>query len=90
MQIRLRNMAQHARQHDVVAAYYAQDFFARASIENFTLLHQASEQAACWPQIRTAVLAYLETGSRPDNEQQQKTTYWPLPQPEVMSPADNS
>jgi len=87
LQNQLRDIAQQAKKYDVVAAYYAQDFFADSTTARFTQLQKSATKAGCWPAIRLAVLEYLETGIKPDTDAQRKTNAWPLPKPEV-SPAD--
>jgi uncharacterized Zn finger protein len=89
LQARLSDMAQEAQKPDLVASYVAQDFFACASLQAFSLLQKSSEEAACWPPIRSAVLVYLETGIRPDLQQQRKSKRWPLPKPDVGATEDD-
>lgn len=87
LQERLRTMAQKERRHDLVAAYRAQDFFARPSSTSYSELRKAAESAAHWPAIRTAALHYLETGHLPTSRGQTgKSNGWPLPSPEVGPP----
>lgn len=82
LQNRLRDMAQRDRRHDLVAAYAAQDFRERPSLQGYTDLRKAAERAKCWPVLREAVLGYLESGTFPEPGPR-----WPLPAPEVERPA---
>jgi uncharacterized Zn finger protein len=88
LQERLRTIAEKERQHDLVAAYRAQDFFYDPSNKSYTKLKKAAEKAKCWPAVRTAVIQYLETGQSPASDSQKsKTRGWPLPSPEVAPPS---
>ncbi|MDA8365003.1 MAG: hypothetical protein M0Z84_14595 [Gammaproteobacteria bacterium] len=87
LQERLRTIAQKARRYDLVAAYRAQDFFARPSSTSYSELRKAAESVAHWPAIRTAALHYLETGHLPTSSGQTgKSRGWPMPSPEVGPP----
>lgn len=84
LQEQLRKMAQTGRQHDLVAAYRAQDFFARPSRTSYHELCKAAKKAKCWPAVRSSVFHYLETGQHPATSgRKDKSTGWPLPSPEV-------
>ncbi len=48
-----------------VAAFRAGDFFTRASLETFKELEKAAKRAGVWPEVREAVMHYLETGELP-------------------------
>ena len=88
LQEQLRKMAQTERRHDLVAAYRAQDFFARPSRTSYHELFKAAERAKCWLAVRSAVFHYLETGQRPTpGGRKGKSSGWPLPSPEVELPA---
>ena len=84
LQQRLRELARRHRRHDLVAAYAAQDFCDRPSIEGFADLRKAAERARCWPAVRAAVLDFLESGKEPGANPD-----WPLPAPEVRRPASS-
>ena len=87
LQGRLRAMAQKERRYDLVAAYRAQDFFARPSRANYGELRKAAEKAKCWPAVRDAALRYLESGQFPaSGKKPGKEAGWPLPAPEVEPP----
>jgi uncharacterized Zn finger protein len=84
LQERLRVIAQGERRYDLVAAYRAQDFFDSPSSTRYGELRKAAEKAKCWPVVRSAVLAFLETGRHPTpNGQKAGAGSWPLPGPEV-------
>jgi uncharacterized Zn finger protein len=88
LQDRLRKIAQTGRRHDLVAAYRAQDFFARPSRGSYIELRKAAEKAKCWPAVRTAALRYLESGNSPvPGGRKGGKKIWPLPSPEVTPPA---
>ena len=87
LQKKLRVMAETEKNHPLVAAYRAQDFFAHSSRGTYTELRKAAEKAKIWPTVRDGVLRYLETGRRPDPAvSEKKTALWPLPAPEVSPP----
>lgn len=87
MQRRLREIAAAEKRFDLVAAYRAQDYFTRPTLESYRELRRASEKAGCWPEVRASVLGYLESGERSDLPGKgRKTAPWPLPQPEVSWP----
>ena len=91
LQGRLRDMAEKEKKHDLVTAYRAEDFFDSASIKSYTELRKASEKAGVWPAVRECALSYLETGRRPDpSVKVKKSMEWPLPQPEVIRPANKA
>jgi uncharacterized Zn finger protein len=83
LQKQLRKMAQSERQHDLAAAYRAQDFFAHPSSTTYHKLRNACKKATCWPAVQNAVFHFLETGQSPAPGEQDKNTGWPLPAPEV-------
>ncbi|MGB7934036.1 MAG: SWIM zinc finger family protein, partial [Gammaproteobacteria bacterium] len=88
LQEQLRKMALTERRHDLVAAYRAQDFFARPSRANYSELRKAGEKAKCWPEVRAAALNYLETGQHPlPGGRRAVKASWSLPSPEVTPPA---
>jgi uncharacterized Zn finger protein len=84
LQERLRGIAQRERRYDLVAAYRAQDFFDSPSSTRYGELRKAAEKAKCWPVVRGAALAFLETGRHPaPSGQKAGAGSWPLPAPEV-------
>ena len=85
LQNRLRDMAQAEKNHGLVATYRSEEFFDHPSRQTYTELSKASGKAKVWPLVRAGILRYLETGRRPDpGGQENKSTEWPLPAPEVM------
>lgn len=89
LQKRLREMAAAEKREDLVAAYRAQDFFCRASLDSYRELRKAAEKIGAWPWLRQQALSYLETGQRPDLScTAGGTTAWPLPLPEVAFPVE--
>jgi uncharacterized Zn finger protein len=95
---KLRDLAEREKNRPLVAAYRAMEFFARADLSNYTALEKASKQAKVWPEVRNAVLHFLETGNRPDaeggtssskarsKESSSKPVTWPLPPTELEIP----
>ena len=51
-----------------VAAFRADDFFAKPTSGTFEELHKAAGQAGVWPAVREATLRYLETGVIPEDQ----------------------
>jgi uncharacterized Zn finger protein len=89
LQQRLRAMAEEEKCLDLVAAYRAQDFFHHPSTDTFKELRKSMEKSALWPKVRELVLAYLESGQRPDLPGKKGAIVdWPLPRPEVAGPVD--
>jgi uncharacterized Zn finger protein len=81
LQNRLRELAHRRKRHDLVAAYAAQEFFRRPSLDGYTELRKAAQRAKCWPAVREATLACLESGKLPAPGAQ-----WPLPATELEPP----
>lgn len=70
--------------HGLAAAYRAEEFFAHSSHSSYSALQQAAEQTGDWPAVRAAILAFLETGQRPDLAGDARTAgLWPLPPTEL-------
>jgi len=89
LQKRLREMAAADKRDDLVAAYRAQDYFRRASLENFRELRKAAEKIGAWTKLRELALGYLETGQRPDLPGKKgEAAAWPLPEPEGCFPPE--
>ncbi|MCX4027411.1 SWIM zinc finger family protein [Spartinivicinus marinus] len=87
LQSLLREMAAQNSQYDLVAAYRAQSFFDRPSLEAYEKLQTACTKAGCWAEVRNKILGYLETGQRPDvTAKNNLKRNWPLPKPEVLYP----
>lgn len=81
----LREMAEKEGRQDLVAAYRADGFFGRHSLAAYMDLQRAAEKAGVWPAVRKGILAYLQTGVRPDLAGEDGKT-WPLPGLEVDKP----
>ncbi len=87
LQKQLRSMAEEEKRSAMAAAYRAQDFFERTSVDTYKELRKAAEKSGCWPRLRELLLAYLETGQRPDLPSKKgEALDWPLPEPEVSFP----
>ncbi len=71
----LLNMRSHKKDWRFVAALHADDFCKRPSLKTFEDLKKASEKARVWPQVREAMLYFLETGKHPGKN----SSDWPLP-----------
>jgi len=82
LQERLRKMAEEEKNFALAAAYRAEDFFARPSIDGYQQLRNATEKVGVWKAVREGALAYLRTGSCSEC----KGSPWPLPVPEVRRP----
>ena len=63
---RLRELAEREENWPLAAAYRALEFFERPDISKYAVLEKAAKRAKVWPEVRHAVLSYLETGNRAD------------------------
>lgn len=89
LQKKLRELARQEKKFDLAAAYLAQDFFSYPSKVSYSELRKAAEKIDCWPAVRAAALAFLESGQRPDIAARKGAgTPWPLPTPEVSATSD--
>lgn len=84
LQQRLCQMAKEEKNFKLVAAYLVDDFVRHPSRESYRNVAEVSQSIGLWPEIRTALLTYLETGKAPA-ESKSSTTTWPLPEPETGS-----
>ncbi|MBU0675191.1 MAG: SWIM zinc finger family protein [Proteobacteria bacterium] len=86
---KLRELAAQEKKFDLVASYRAEDFFDRPGRAGYSELQKAAEKIKLWPEVRAAILRFLETGQRPASSAQgaEKQT-WPLPAPEVIGSSD--
>jgi len=75
----LKDMAKRRKEHDVVAALLALEFFYRPDIRLYRELKKTIKSRKLWDIIRTGLLAYLETGARPDLQKKKTAAQWPLP-----------
>jgi len=62
-----------------VAAIRAGDFFQAPSLHTFQSLEKAARKAKVWQEVRSMVMAYLETGKMPVK----KGSPWPLPKTDL-------
>ena len=58
-----------------VAAFRTEDFLQSPSLHTFQDMKKAAEKAKAWPEVRAAVLLYLEIGKLPQSD-----PTWPLPE----------
>ena len=65
------------------ASFRAEDFFESPTHITFKELQKEALKAKVWPEVKEAVMEYLETGTRP-----QKSPSWPLPVCEI--PQENT
>jgi uncharacterized Zn finger protein len=76
----LRNVLREMREKEgnwtQAASFRAEDFFQNPSLATYKELQKAAQKAKVWPEVRSAVMTYLETGQHPE-----KLGSWPLPEP---------
>jgi uncharacterized Zn finger protein len=88
----LMDMAKRGKQHASTASVLALKFFYRPDTALYRELEKAAKRIRCWPAVREALLAYLETGVRPDIQPTKKHTTsipssnWPLPPCDLLLP----
>ena len=82
LQEQLRQLAEAEKRFDLAAAYRAEDFLERPSLEAYKALKKATKKIKLWPQVREKVIDYLKTGNNPARGDALKSS-WPLPEPEV-------
>jgi uncharacterized Zn finger protein len=63
---KLYELAVRVRDYPLAAAYRAMEFFDRPSLQRYCDLQKSATKAGVWEMIRDPILAYLETGRRPD------------------------
>lgn len=89
LQTKLRELAREEKKFDLAAAYLAQNFFDHPSTATYSELRKAAEKIDCWPAVRAAALAFLESGQRPDIPGRKGDgPPWPLPAPEIAAKPD--
>lgn len=82
--IKLRTMAAEDGHQDLVASYYALEFFSAPRLKTFTELRDALQGTEHWPAVRASLIQYLKTGLRPESQHlPDGSDPWPLPPPEV-------
>ncbi len=88
----LRDMASRKKQHANIASLLALEFFYRPDTALYCKLEKVTQRIRCWPAVREALLAYLETGVRPDLQPAKKhntkalSLNWPLPPCDLLLP----
>jgi uncharacterized Zn finger protein len=83
---KLRELAAKEKRFDLVASYRAEDFFDRSGRAGYVKLQKAAEKIKVWPDVRSAILCFLENGKRPVLLFKEEEKHnWPLPPPEVMA-----
>ncbi len=75
----LKEMAKQKKEQDAVVALLALEFFYRPGIHFYHELKKNIKSKKQWDIIRKGLLAYLETGTRPDLLKKKTTVKWPLP-----------
>lgn len=80
----LCELAATEKKFDLVASYFAEEFIDQPCQASYTTLQKAAEKIKAWPEVRAAVLRFLETGKHPGLLPKDKRSQsWPLPAPEV-------
>jgi uncharacterized Zn finger protein len=88
----LRDMASRKKQHANIASLLALEFFYRPDTALYCKLEKVTQRIRCWPAVREALLAYLETGVSPDLQPAKKhntkalSLNWPLPPCDLLLP----
>jgi uncharacterized Zn finger protein len=88
----LRDITTRKKQHSNTASLLALEFFYRPDTTLYCELEKAAKRIRCWPALREALLAYLETGVRPDLQPTIKRkagvppSNWPLPPCDLLLP----
>ena len=88
----LRDMATREKQHTDIASLLALEFFYRPDTALYCKLEKVAKRIRCWPAVRESLLAYMETGVRPDlqatKEHRTKalSSNWPLPPSDLLLP----
>lgn len=79
----LGDLAKRKKQYADIASLLALEFFYRPDTALYCKLEKATKRLQCWPAVRESLLAYLETGVRPDL---QLSPNWPLPPSDLLLP----
>jgi len=88
----LRDLAKRKKQYSGIASLLALEFFYRPDTAMYCKLEKATKRLQCWPAVREPLLAYLETGVRPDlqatkgRETKATSSNWPLPPSDLLLP----
>lgn len=89
LQRKLKELAEIGGRDDLAAAYLADEFFEHPSESRYEDTRLASEKIGQWPEVRTGLLFFLETGSRPGSKGKGSFP-WPLPDLEVSTKGSRS
>lgn len=83
----LRDMAVRENRHIDIASLLALEFFYRPDTALYRKLEKAAKRIRRWPAVRESLLAYLETGARPDlHKAKTPASNWPLPPSGLLPP----
>ncbi len=88
----LRDLAKRKKQYADIASLLALEFFYRPDTTLYCKLEKATKRLQCWPAVRESLLAYLETGVRPDlqatkgRKTKATSSNWPLPPSDLLLP----
>jgi uncharacterized Zn finger protein len=74
LRTRLRDLAGRDENHVLEAAFLAEEFFLRPSLEGYCKLREAAHRVGLWDAVREQTLSALQSGSSP-----LKHKGWPLP-----------
>jgi uncharacterized Zn finger protein len=95
---RLRELAEREKNWPLATAYRALEFLEYPDLSKYSALEKKSKRAKVWPEVRNAVLSFLETGNRSDTggrtpsakarakASSSKAESWPLPPTELELP----
>jgi len=76
LRMAFREMRERQQDWPAVAALQADEFFVEPNLKSFQALEKAAKRSGVGPEVRTAAMQYLETGTCP----QPSTQLWPLPE----------
>jgi len=88
----LRDQATRKKQYANITSLLALEFFYRPDTTLYCKLEKAAKRIRCWPAVRESLLAYLETGMRPDLQTTKRgktrtpSPNWPLPPCDLLLP----
>lgn len=78
----LLDIARRRQDWSLAAALRVEEFLERSTVDNYRLVEQAARKKDCWPQVRSGLLCYLETGAAPSS-----SAGWSLPDTGLPFPA---
>ncbi len=83
----LRDMAARKNRHIEIASLLALEFFYQPDTALYHKLEKTAKRIRRWPAVRKSLLAYLETGVRPDlHKTKTPSSNWPLPPSGLLPP----